>query len=769
MPLFCSQVPCYEGKESAAMKELFRVLKDHKNQMIQELVNASYGHCFRNEMDSLLGEEDFMDMQDCGTEKVARVWLTNSCFGSTLKRSITKLQDAKLQIDMFGFHADNPQSGDEETRLSDKLTVLVNDIGLAMKKMEYALFRGKMYKKVPLAKYTFAYKCEVCVFINSLAANEFFKARLLKDMRKIIDILSDPDCEVIRPISIDYNLIEVDGGHCWSIKGRRFVNDPIADEKMGVISPRAFTRYDPDKEPDPKYFKEILENSLSQAEIREFCDDFLKLLNFNKKCLKDKVPCLIGDANSGKTSLFHPILGIVHHTNIATITKQRVFNKAMISKSTEVIFIDEASTSTMDIDDWKILTQGGYTACDVKYQTAKSFINRCPMLLTAQTKLQFKPEDQPAMDRRLRSYSFKSLPAPKKSASAWLRRHPMECIVWAAAQARACTRSASEDELSDEENADDGVLAATDKEQIRALCMDEVLDERDGPPVGVSVQGATDVTEDDSDASSQDDQTISALRRVMEQCSQTSLRHRQVSAMLQARLTERDRQRQADEAVYRRRQATLLSKGVTREHVALLPRDTLEEMPTPIVLDLEENSRAQRAHLAQQRREKARLAFAGTWLRSTEKELDECVEKYGRTDDPYMRSSLMAYQEVLSDKLKVHHQNLGTFNTEEAVSERRRVCVELGILREADQFMVNNVTDPLPRPTDEQGVTEAEAGSKDDDDDEQLFITPSTTPRAHSLSSAPKRTYHKRRSQPLTSTPMPKRGRITHFFSLSQQ
>ena len=132
----------------------------------------------------------------------------------------------------------------------------------------------------------------------------------------------------------------------------------------------------------------------------------------------------------------------------------------------------------------------------------------------------------------------------------------MECVVWAAAQARACTTSASEDELSDEENADDGVLAATDKEQIRALCMDEVLDERDGPPVGVSVQGATDETEDDSDASSQDDQTISALRRVMEQCSQTFLRHRQVSAMLQARLSERDRQRQAEEAVYRRRKLT---------------------------------------------------------------------------------------------------------------------------------------------------------------------------------------------------------------------
>ena len=82
-----------------------------------------------------------------------------------------------------------------------------------------------------------------------------------------------------------------------------------------------------------------------------------------------------------------------------------------------MIFIDEASISTMEIDDWKILTQGGYTAADVKYHTAKSFINRCPMLLTAQQKLQFKPEDQPAMDRRLRHYTFRSLPEPKKKAA----------------------------------------------------------------------------------------------------------------------------------------------------------------------------------------------------------------------------------------------------------------------------------------------------------------------------------------------------------------
>ena len=144
------------------------------------------------------------------------------------------------------------------------------------------------------------------------------------------------------------------------------------------------------------------------------------MLNFKQKRHKDRVPCLVGDANRGKTSLSLTILALVHHSKIATVTKQRAFNKAMITKSTEVIFIDEASTSTMDIDDWKIWTQGGYTACDVKYQTARSFINRCPMLITAQQKLQFKAEDQPAMERRLRNYTFKSLPAPKKRAADWL-------------------------------------------------------------------------------------------------------------------------------------------------------------------------------------------------------------------------------------------------------------------------------------------------------------------------------------------------------------
>ena len=99
----------------------------------------------------------------------------------------------------------------------------------------------------------------------------------------------------------------------------------------------------------------------------------------------------------------------------------------MITPFTEGIFIDEATKRTLDIDDWKILSQGGYAAHDEKYQSPRAFINRCPIKITSQRKLEFGPADQPSMERRLRTYTFRSLPWPKKVSNC-MRTHPMDCV-----------------------------------------------------------------------------------------------------------------------------------------------------------------------------------------------------------------------------------------------------------------------------------------------------------------------------------------------------
>ena len=529
-------------------------------------------------------------------------------------------------------------------------------------------------------------------------------------------------------------------GHCWSIKERRFLQSPIPQEKIGLVTPRAFSKYDPQRTADPKYFREILENSLTDSDISEFCDDFLKLLHFNQKRHKDKVPCLIGDANSGKTSLFQPVLGLIHHSNIATVTKQRAFNKAMIKKTTEVIFIDEASISTMEIDDWKILTQGGYTAADVKYQTAKSFINRCPMLLTAQQKLQFKPEDQPAMDRRLRHYTFKSLPEPKKKAAEWLRKNPMHCVVWAAEKARRLNNDDGSDDTgdSDEEQAAnfDGSLPELEKDAFRSLSLADTLasttEEKSDENSTREDRGITRESTEEESLDLDQDEMVAVLEKALEQCWPMSLRYRQLSQMLQARLKEVQAAKDFEERMYQDRQQNLLSRGVTVEHVALLSRHSSDPLPTPIQRDLDAaNAQARRQELVT-KRERAKKAFESPWLQTTEKELHQCSLTLLAVLDRETRASMEAYRQVLQDKLKSHHENLGTIKCDFALEARRRWCCAQGLLKKEDRHLLTTLVQTLPtinhlgessQDTLDEPSPASTEGEKNSDD-EAMFITP---------------------------------------------
>ena len=47
------------------MKELFTVLKEHNNSFMVELVNSSYKYCFEDEFESVLGEVDSIDVDEC--------------------------------------------------------------------------------------------------------------------------------------------------------------------------------------------------------------------------------------------------------------------------------------------------------------------------------------------------------------------------------------------------------------------------------------------------------------------------------------------------------------------------------------------------------------------------------------------------------------------------------------------------------------------------------------------------------------------------------
>ena len=111
---------------------------------MQELVTTSFQHNYQNEFRDLVGLKPLCSQQleECGSENVVRVTLVNPSFQQSLARAIEKIIEAKLQLDRFGFTLSETSttSGIEEKRLSDKLTILINDITIAMKKLNYASY-----------------------------------------------------------------------------------------------------------------------------------------------------------------------------------------------------------------------------------------------------------------------------------------------------------------------------------------------------------------------------------------------------------------------------------------------------------------------------------------------------------------------------------------------------------------------------------------------------------------------------------------------------
>ena len=342
------------------------------------------------------------------------------------------------------------------------------------------------------------------------------------------------------------------------------------------------------------------------------------------------------------------------------------------------------------------------------------------MFLTAQQELQFKPEDQLAMERRLGNYTFKSLTTHKKRASKRLRKHPMDCIVWAAGKAR---KPDDEEETSDgteEEDQDsqaehlDGTLPEFCKEALRTMSFTDVLPPAVDSPLHEE-ENETVMIVDSAEEAVVDHQSsndiLENLKRNMSDTQPHSLRYRQLEHMLKDQERKRDIEENDKRVRHERRKEMLRNQGVSTQNIELLPADPYEPMPSPIFKDLEKYDEEKSRLEERRRRDRARQAFEGEWLMSRERELHECVPKLTRERDQYMRANLRAYQELLCDKIKLHHSNLGTYNTAEALEERRRVCIEHGLLRKEDQNLLQSMPQPELTP---QG---------DSTDEEELFQT----------------------------------------------
>ena len=190
-----------------------------------------------------------------------------------------------------------------------------------------------------------------------------------------------------------------------------------------------------------------------------------------------------------------------------------------------------------------------------------------------------------------------------------------------------------------------------------------------------------------------DDETTHALKNSLAQTLPGSSDNRHLSLLLEKRLQQNEERMRREIQRHERHQQRLRSKGVSKENVRLLPHDPNEPLPTPINdLAIHEQMKARADRKGKKR---AREAFQSPWLRNTERELNECMVTLESSITPDMRDSMDALRETLEEKLKDHHNNLGTLGCQEALAERKKVCVELRLLRKEDQHMVKTLFDAL--------------------------------------------------------------------------
>lgn len=762
---------CKRGGEEESCAPLCTTLKDHNNHFIQTKVDASFSHGLQLLQDQLI-EEPLESLH--ASERAVRLQVVCSVFTAKLRdKLIPSLVSSGLQFDVFGIEAcDLPSNVPNVTKaLASPIVVAINDIERAMGKLGYALYSGEVFKKVKKSKYTYQHCCSVKKFLSLLGSNDKFKDTIIKHLNKLVEILGDRECEFMKQLRINYDLIEVNGGWCFSISQRKFVLHPVKDADIGKESPRAYIEYDHNKAPDPGYFKEILQNSLNELEMAHFCEYYIRLLNCRIKQHKEKVMCLIGEPNSGKTSLFTPITRLIPARYIAMISKQKAFNKSLVDENTQIIFLDEAHTKLMDPDDWKILTQGGLTAHDRKYKTSSLAMIRCPMFITCQKDMDFGVEHNNAMDVRLRKFFFKSLTSPRVAGvQEFLRENAMDCIAWACGLART-----PEDELPPPmpgTSSEQDDLGEEEKERIRNIELDESESEQEeseqADPNTVIEDSELECESEDGGTGStylqQWEESLENIARLRERQPCNSLKERQLgllAAGVKRNVEERESlEERARIRVLQETRERWITLGMIRQEDAHL----LETVEGPYHPRIERSRDEYFAKKKEEERkmleEKAAKYFENEWVWEKEKELRQLQEQEETATDAEVKRALQYMIGVTVEALKLHFKRDDLPGLSKLViAERTKRAMDMKWLSSQQARRVTSVWAPMPYPFD---------GYESDEQD--IFITPQS-PRSMSrgTSSQPVqgRTSKKRPSQ--NSTPVSKKGRITHFFRPSQQ
>ena len=219
----------------------------------------------------------------------------------------------------------------------------------------------------------------------------------------------------------------------------------------------------------------------------------------------------------------------------------------------------------------------------------------------------------------------------------------MDCVLWATEKARTRRDDGEEDPIeTDEEQSflEDGILQEKEKDELRALCLDQGADDTSNQSVreDEAPQDAAPDIESESDLCSQSGNIVDVLENQLGTLKPESLQHRMITQMLETEQAKQQRQVLFERERFAQRKAWLKDRGVSSQNAELLPEESDEPMPSPIARDLKRFTCAQTVAEQDTHCQAARKAFEGVWLKETEIELQDCVRRLHSTQHPPTRN-----------------------------------------------------------------------------------------------------------------------------------
>ena len=213
---------CKRGNEEESCPPLCTTLKDHNNHFFPQSSIATR-----------LTSRGAFGLH--ASERVVRLQVVCSSFSAKLRdKLIPSLFSSGLQFDVFGIEVCNLPS-EIPKGLASAIVIAMNGIERTMAKLGYALHSGDIFKN---SEYTYQHCCSVKKFLSLLGRYDQFKDTIIKHLNKLVEILGDRECEFVKQLRVNYDLIEVNGGWCFSISQRKFVLHPIKSTEIGKESPR---------------------------------------------------------------------------------------------------------------------------------------------------------------------------------------------------------------------------------------------------------------------------------------------------------------------------------------------------------------------------------------------------------------------------------------------------------------------------------------------------------------------------------------------------